>query len=215
VSPMLLHRLEFLSSDCIPQLIVGLLICEAALLAVSSHSLAMLVFLAQRSIVTILLWPTIGLLLARMNAVALGTIALVYSITVWRLRHTAKGAVDRPGPLGSVPFRLLVASFGILVVHSFVGQYSFDVLPFSITFVIVSLIINGLLVILVGGGGLRAGLGVLTLADVARLLYALSGPDAVIWALWNVCDVLVALVASHLHSVQVLASKDRLEEACG
>ena len=215
MSPTLLHRLEFLSSDCIPQLIAGLLICEAALLAVSSHSLAMLVFLAQRSIVTVLMWPTIGLLLARMNAVALGTIAVVYGITVWRLRHAAKGAVDRPGPLGSVAFRLLAASFGVLVVHSFVGQYSFDVLPFGITFVIASLTINGLLVILVGGGGLRAGLGVLMLADVARLLYAFSGPDALVWALWNVCDVLVALVASHLHSVQVLASKDSPKEARG
>jgi hypothetical protein len=211
----LLHRLEFLSSACVPQLIAGLVICEAALLAVSSHSLAMLVFLVQRSILTILLWPAVGLVLTRINALALGTIALVYCITEWRVLRAAKAGSECPGLLGNAPFRLLAASLGMLMVHGFVRAYSFDGLPPSITLVAVSLVFNGLLAILLGGGGLRAGLGVLMLADCGRLLYALSRPDALVWGLWNACDVLVALAASHLHSVQVIALEQRPEEACG
>jgi len=203
VSPALLDRLEFLSSQCVPQLIAGLMVCEAVLLIVSSHHMAILVFLVQRSILTILLWPTIGPLLARMNAVALGAVALIYCVTLWRLRHATKEGAKSAGPLGSVPFRLVAACLGMLLLHGLVWTYSSDALPFSITLAAVSLILNGLLIILVGGSGQRAGLGVLVLADVGRLLYAFSRPDALVWGLWNACDVVVGLAASYLHSVRV------------
>ena len=89
MSSMLLHRLELLSSTWVPQLVASVVICEAAVLIVSNHHLATMAFILQRSAVTILMWPLIGPLLTRMNAVALGPIGLVFGISVFRLRPPA------------------------------------------------------------------------------------------------------------------------------
>lgn len=209
----MLPTLLSLSSFHAPQLVAGLVVCGAVLLIVSDHRLAILAFFVQRLIVVTLLWAIIEAPLRVMSIIALAAIALVCHITEWRLRraeireplhaHQARPSLTSP------PFRALAAALGLLVAYGLVQTCNLALPLPMVAFTVGWLVVNGLLILSLAGSGLRTGLGVLTFADGCRILYALWQPSLLVWGLWSVCDVLVALAACHLRSAEVAAAGNK------
>jgi hypothetical protein len=208
----LLHTLDSLAAARALQLITGLVVCGATLLMASDHRLTLAAFLAQRSIIFILLWPTLGIRLDLVNVIAFFAIALVLYGTEWRLRCTRIGEQADTGwgqPFRmSLSFRALAAALGLLVAYGAVQTYIIKLLPPIVGFATAWLFVVSLLSLLLASGGLGAGLGALTFADACRILYALGQPNLLVWGLWNVCDVLLALGTSYLHSAGAVTTTD-------
>jgi hypothetical protein len=99
----------------------------------------------------------------------------------------------------------LVAGLGLLVTYGLVQAFPSHLLPLTVATAVISLVVTAMLVLLAADGGLRTGLGVQTLMDAGRIIYALWGPDTVVWGLWAALDVMVALAASHLLSTNAPA----------
>lgn len=206
--PTWLRVLETLSSSHAPQLVVGLVSCGVILLTASDHRLAVLAFLVQRSIVVVLLWPTLGTSLGITNLIALIAVAMVSGGTECCYLRWARtnGTRNANPPFGvSIPFRALAASLGVLVAYGFAQAYAFNRLPPLVAFASIWLMTMSLLAFLLSSSALGMGLGTLTFADGCRILYALGQPNLLVWGLWSVCDVLVALGAAYLRSAEAAA----------
>ena len=67
---------------------------------------------------------------------------------------------------------------------------------------LISLVINGLLLMWIARSPLSVGFGVLMLSDAGRMLYGFLGADLLVWCAWAVSDVFVALAAAHLRNLQ-------------
>jgi hypothetical protein len=93
----------------------------------------------------------------------------------------------------------------MLVTYGLVQAFPPDLLPLTVGTAVISLLVTAILVLLVADGGLGMGLGVQTFMDAGRVIYALWGPDTVVWGLWAALDVMVALAASQLHSAEAPA----------
>jgi hypothetical protein len=209
--PTLLHGLESLSSSRAPQLVVSLALCGIVLLIVPDHRLAILAFLVQRLIVIGMLWSTIQMPLGSTSIVASIAIVLIYAVTELRLllvgaKQTAQADWGRLSPT-SLPFRALAATLGLLVTYGLVRMYAPRLLPSIVAYPVVLLTVNSFLIVLLASSALRTGMGILTFASSCRILYALWQPNLLVWGLWNACDVLVALAASHLRSTEVAVLK--------
>lgn len=217
MSPTFLHEFDSLSSSYTPQLVAGLAIC-GAVLVVSGHRLAIVAFLVQRLIVVALLWPSVRLPLAAVMLLASIAAVLVYIVTEGRLlikarhvRHTSQ----RRSFLAQVPFRALAAALGLLVTYGLVQGYGSNLLPLAVASTVVSLLVSSLLVVILANTGLQTGLGVQTFIDACRVLYALWQPNSLVWGLWAVCDVLVALAACHLRNTEVAVVERQTAGECG
>jgi len=202
----LFSALAPLGSSRALDLIVALVLSAAAVLIIPDQRLAILPFLVQRVAVTALLWTNTGESLGAASLAATLGVGLVYATGALGLWHT-----ERRGPhanrlqlsLSHLPFRVLVATLGVLLTYGLVQEYGNEWLPRLVAFTVAWLLIDGSLVLLVPGGPLHTGLGILTLADAGRVLYALASPDPLVWGLWAACDVLVALAATHLSAIEL------------
>lgn len=188
-----------------PQLVVGLVICGIAALTISNLPLATTAFLVQRLMVITLLWPSLKTPLRTINLITLGAIAAIYYITEWH-RRSDRSRSSFPNPL----FKALTAALGLLLARGLVQTWLTPSLP-MVAFTVSWLIIAGLLIILLTDGALRTGLGILTFADGCRVLYALWEPSPLVWALWSIGDVLVALAASHLCDTKAAIGKSQTD----
>jgi hypothetical protein len=209
--PTLLHELESLSSSHAPQLVVSLALCGIVLLIVPDDRLAILAFLAQRLVVIGLLWSTIQLPLGSTSIVASIAIVLIYAVAELRLllvgaKQRRQAGRGRPATT-SLPFRALAATLGLLFTYGLVRVYAPGFFPPIVAYPVVLLTVNSFLIVLLANSALRTGMGILTFASGCRILYALWQPNLLVWGLWNACDVLVALAASHLRSTEVAVLK--------
>jgi hypothetical protein len=212
-----LREFDSLAFSHLPQLIAGLLICETALIA-TGRWLAVLAFLLQRLIVVALLWSSLEPPLAMVMLLTSFAALLIYTVAEGQLlpgqlmgkRPSSRQAGFQP----RVALRGLVAGFGLLMTYGLVRASPSHVLPLTIATAVISLLVTGVFLLLLANGGLRTGLGVQTFMDASRILYALSGPDTVLWGAWAALDVLVALAASHLHTVEAGASEHEAPGEC-
>ncbi len=203
---VLLSALEELSVSGAPQLMFGLMLAGALLLVVPYSSVAVWAFLVQRFIVLIFLWSQIGSNLSLLSAVALLTITIVSYATMWHLRGAPTSALGEgweQGALGSVLFRALALVLAVLLVYGLVQARSWPV-SYNVMFSVTWLLVISVFGLLLGDGGLRTGLAVLTFADASRVLYAVWGANVLVWGIWNACDILVALAACYLYSTRFL-----------
>lgn len=200
---MLSNLLEFLSlgpSDT-PQL-VATLVASGVILVVSGHPLAIMAFLVQRLIVIALLQSSLGLPMTAMTLVASIAAGLLYLLAEGRLlvARTGQGKrlIQPASILRQVSLRALAAGLGLLLIHALVRRYTPDWLPPTAGVMVTSLLVTGGLVLILANSGLETGVGVQTFMDAGRVVYALRGPNALIWGLWAVFDVMVALAAAYL-----------------
>nr|MBC7245794.1 hypothetical protein [Chloroflexota bacterium] len=215
----LFHRMAPLASSRAPQLVSGLVACGAISFVVSDFRLGAWIFLGQRLILIALLWSAIGIPSALASTIASVAIALIFSLTAWRLwwvqRAVRKGATEiapnKPA-LNRFSLRLVTAALGILVSYGLVQKYHVYPLPFVTTFAIAWLFMSSLLCLVLYDHALHASLGILSFADGCRILYALWQPNPMVWGLWAACDVLVALAASHLHNGEAVITKSQSRE---
>jgi hypothetical protein len=205
--PTILRTLEPLASSRALHLVMGLYISGALILLSPDDRLLIPFFLLQRSLVIVLLWSNIGLPLVTVSSAASVAVGLIYLITVWRLYREASPAVAqatrRAQPLTNLPLRALAVALALLLTYGLVQRYAPPLLPPLVTWSVAWLLSEFCFAQLLAPTPLHAGLGVLAFADAGRILYALTRPDPLIWGMWAVCDVLVALAAAHLRTVEV------------
>lgn len=203
---ILFGALEGLSVSGAPQLMLALVAAGAVLLVVPYYGVALWAFLVQRFIVLIFLWGQIGPNLSLLSTVALLTITIVSYATMWHLRGARPNALGlewEEGALGSVLFRVLALVLAALLTFGLVRARDWP-LSFNVAFSVIWLLMISVFGLLLGDGGLRTGLAVLTFADAGRVLYALWGPSVLVWGIWSACDILVALAACYLYSTRFL-----------
>jgi hypothetical protein len=205
--PTILNALEPLASSHALQLVVGLYSSGALLLLLPDDRLLIPFFLLQRGIVIVLLWPNIGLTLVSISAAASVAVALIYLITVWTLHRRAARAVAQAAraaqPRAYLPLRAFAVALALLLTHGLVQRYAPSWLPSLVTWSVVWLLIEFCFALLLAPTPLHSGLGVLAFADAGRILYALVGPDPLVWGVWAAIDVLVALAAAQLRAAEV------------
>ncbi|MGB9879788.1 MAG: hypothetical protein ACPLRM_03405 [Anaerolineae bacterium] len=211
----LFHEIVPFASTRTPQLVSGLVLCGAISFAVSDFRLGAWAFLGQRLILIVLLWAIVGASLALTSTIAAIAIALIFSITAWRIwyiqrsaRKATTGAIVHKLSLNRFALRILIAALGILVSYGLVQKYH-DLLPFLTAFTIAWLFVSSLLNLLLPDHALHKSLGILNFADGCRILYALWQPTPMIWGLWAACDVLIALAASHLRHGEVIVARSK------
>ncbi len=207
--PTILRALEPLASSRALHLVVGLYGSGALLLLSPDDRLLIPFFLFQRGIVIVLLWSNIGLPLVTVSSAASVAVGLIYLITVWSLYRKAAPAVAqaraRAQPLTHLPLRALAVALALLLTHGLVQRYAPSLLPPLVTWSVAWLLAEFCFALLLAPTPLHTGLGVLSFADAGRILYALTRPDPLVWGVWALCDVLVALAAAHLRTVEVAA----------
>ena len=207
--PTILRSLEPLAASRALHLVVGLYASGALLLLSPDERLLIPFFLLQRGIVIVLLWSNIGLSLVTVSTAASVAVGLIYLITVWGLFRKAAPAVAQATrgaqPLTYPPLRALAVALALLLTHGLVQRYAPSLLPPLVTWSVAWLLVEFCFALLLAPTPLHSGLGVLAFADAGRILYALTGPDPLVWGVWASCDVLVALAAAHLRTVEVAA----------
>ena len=207
--PTILRSLEPLAASRALHLVVGLYASGALLLLSPDERLLIPFFLLQRGIVIVLLWSNIGLPLVTVSAAASVAVGLIYLITVWGLFRKAAPAVAQATrsaqPLTYPPLRALAVALALLLTHGLVQRYAPSLLPPLVTWSVAWLLVEFCFALLLAPTPLHSGLGVLAFADAGRILYALTRPDPLVWGVWASCDVLVALAAAHLRTVEVAA----------
>lgn len=205
----IVRTLEPLASSRALHLIVGLYASGALLLLSPDERLLIPFFLLQRGAVIVLLWSSIGLELVGIHVAASLAAGLIYLITVWYLYRRAPAAVARAQrgaqPLSHLPLRALAVALALLLTHGLVQRYAPPLLPALVSWSVGWLLVEFCFAVLLAPTPLHTGLGVLAFADAGRILYALTRPDALVWGVWASCDVLVALAAAHLRTVEVAA----------
>lgn len=203
----ILRTLEPLASSRALHLVVGLYCSGALLLLSPDDRLLIPLFLLQRGIVIILVWSNIGLELVATSAAASVAVGLIYLVTVWCLYRKAAAAVARAArgarPLTHLPLRALAVALALLLTHGLVQRYAPPLLPPLVSWSVAWLVAEFCFALLLAPTPLHTGLGVLAFADAGRILYALTRPDALVWGVWASCDVLVALAAAHLRTIEV------------
>jgi hypothetical protein len=207
--PTILRTLEPLASSRALHLVIGLCGSGALLLLSPDDRLLIPFFLMQRGMVLVLLWSNIGLPLVAVSTAASVAVGLIYLVTVWRLYRKAAAAVAQTTqgalPLTSVPLRALAVALALLLTYGLVQRYAPPVLPPLVSWSVAWLLLEFCFALLLAPTPLHTGLGVLAFADAGRILYALTRPDPLVWGVWASCDVLVALAAAHLRTVEVAA----------
>ncbi len=206
--PTFLRQFDTLGSSHTPQLVAGLVAC-GTVLVIADRRLALPALLVQRLIVLALIWANLEPTLALIMLLGSTATVLLYVVAEGRLllRRETRGT----GPdwhsalLPQLALRGLAAGLGLLVTYGLVQAFHSDLLPLTVAAAVISLLVTATLLLLIADGGLRAGLGVHALMDASRIIYALWGPDTVVWGLWATLDVMVALAASHLHGTQARA----------
>jgi hypothetical protein len=96
-------------------------------------------------------------------------------------------------------------ALALLLTHGLVQRYAPSLLPQLVSWSVAWLLVEFCFAVLMAPTPLHTGLGVLAFADAGRILYALTRPDPLVWGVWALCDVLVALAAAHLRTVEVAA----------
>jgi hypothetical protein len=215
--PTLFREIVPFVSSRAPQLVSGLVLCGAVSFAVSDFRLGAWGFLGQRLLLIALLWAIIGTPLALTSAIAAIAIALIFSITAWRLwyiqrtaRKAMSGMAMSKPPLSRFSLRVLIAALGILLSYGLAQKYHVGSLPFLTAFTLAWLFVSSLFSVLLPDNALHTSLGILNFADGCRILYALWQPAPLVWGLWTACDVLIALAAAHLHNGEVIATHSKL-----
>lgn len=210
------HTLELLSSSHAPQLILGLIACGVVLLTCADEAISILAFLVQRLITLTLLWPAIAPSWAITNVVAFVAVALVWgsSALSWQRKRLSQDTDSDSGRrlLLNTPFRLLATVLAILVSYGVTQIYASQRTPYAIAFTTIWIIVISLLTLLFSRDSLGVGLGVLTCADGCRVWYALSQPQLLVWGLWSICDILVALGAVYLRNAEISANSTTSEK---
>jgi hypothetical protein len=206
--PTILREFDTLASSHTPQLVASLVVC-GALLITADRWLAIVALLVQRLIVVALLWANLEPPLAATWLLAAIASVVLYVFAEGRLllgKVRGGKLLDwHSALLPQVAFRGSVAGLGMLVTYGLVQAFPPDLLPLTVGTAVISLLVTAILVLLVADGGLGMGLGVQTFMDAGRVIYALWGPDTVVWGLWAALDVMVALAASQLHSAEAPA----------
>jgi hypothetical protein len=219
VLPELLGQLASIRHTQTSQLVAGLAASGALNVLFSGCALAAFPALAQRVIVIAILWPLLEPPLSVCLLIASLAVATVYLLTELRLhanhivtqRRIDCSAVDKTG----LPFAALTAALALLIAHGLTSKYTSSPYPPTVTLSIISLVVNGLLLMLMARSPQSVGLGVLMLADAGRVLYAFLGADLLVWCTWAASDVIVALASAHLRNLQAQAMAGRTEGKAG
>ncbi len=215
--PTLLNEIVAFASSRTPQFVSGLILCGAVSFALSDFRLAAWSFLGQRLMLVVLLRPLIGDTLAITGAIAAVAIALIFTTSAWRLWHVQRSA-RRSGTeattsstlLSRFSLRFLAAAFGILVSYGLVQKFRLFSMSSLTALAIAWFFVSSLLSVLLPDHALHTGVGILNFADGCRILYALWHPAPLVWGLWMVCDVLIALAVSYLYNAGTSAIKSKL-----
>lgn len=214
--PTLFNEIVALASSRTPQFVSGLILCGAVSFALSDFRLAAWSFLGQRLMLIALLWPVVGTSLAITGAIAAVAIALIFTISAWcswyvqrSARKSGTEATTGGTPLSRFALRFLAAAFAILVSYGLVQKYPVSSLPSLTALTVAWLFVSSLLSILLPDHALHTGVGILNFADGCRILYAFWQPVPLVWGLWMVCDVLIALAASYLYNAGGSAIKSK------
>lgn len=212
--PTLFDEMVALASSRTPQVVSGLILCGAISFALSDFRLGAWGFLGQRLMLITLLWPVIGTSLAITGAIATVAIALIFTISAWRLwyvqrslRKAVPGTPTNRISLSRFSLRFLAAAFGMLVSYGLVQKYHAFSLPSLAAFTVAWLFVSSLFSVLLPDHVLHTGIGILNFADGCRILYAFWQPVPLVWGLWMVCDVLIAMAASYLYNAEASAIK--------
>lgn len=207
--PTIIHTLEPLASSRAVHLVVGLCVSGALLLLSPDDRLLLPLFLVHRGIVIVLLWPNIGSALVAASSAASLAVGFIYLITMCCLYRRAAVTIARTTrgalPLTYLPFRALAVALALLLTYGLLQRYAPPAVPPLVSWSVTWLLVEFCFAVLLAPSPLHSGLGILAFADAARILYALLRPDALVWGLWASCDVLVALAAAHLRTVEVAA----------
>ena len=207
--PTIIHTLEPLASSHAVHLVVGLYVSGALLLLSPDDRLLLPFFLLHRGIVMVLLWSNIGSALVAASSAASLAVGLIYLVTMYCLYRRAAVAIARTTrgalPLTYLPFRALAVALALLLTYGLLQRYAPPALPPLVSWSVTWLLVEFCFAVLLAPSTLHSGLGILAFADAARILYALLRPDPLVWGLWASCDVLVALAAAHLRTVEVAA----------
>jgi len=208
--------LETLSSSRAPQLTAGLTVCGLAVVVLGDHPLALLPFLLQRGLMIALLWSALRAPLSSMSgmaSIAIAVLLIVGELWAWfRRGRTATADDAAPLPRMGWPIRALAAALALLLTNGLLRVEVVQRLPLAAALAAVPLGVSGLFMLLLAEDGWLTGLGILTVTDGLRVLYALWQPDPLWWGVWAASDVIVALGASHLRRLQHAVARATPEE---
>ncbi len=195
-----------------PILVCDLIACATGLILFSGSPLAPFCLLGQRFVVLALLRSLLPLPLTVAYAVSsvgvFGILSLSSLLQVFSSLRLSGSSLRSKLPLSRLAFRLAAAALGFLLVDGLLRWGIADLLPLTGAYAVSVLTVYGLILLIVADDSLRAGLGVLSLIDAGRLLYALGRPTAPIWGLWTACDLLIALIAAHFASATIRTARE-------
>ena len=156
------------------------------------------VFLLQRAMILLLLWPRVPNQLLASSAVASLAVGLIYCATTLRL-HLRRRANPSPQSklLGHLPFRVAAAALALLLASAAARVIKIT-LPELVLWMISWLLVQAVFSLLLAASPLHTGIAVLAFADAGRIVYSLLRPDPLLWGVWAACDVLIALAVARL-----------------
>ena len=194
-----------------PTLVAALVACAAGLLVFGESPLALPLFLAQRLVVVALLWPlvppTLAVTVLVSSLAALAIAALSECQRVFDDIRLRRLSLPPRSSLSRLALRVASATLALLLVDGLVHRIVAAVLPLPAAYAITTLAVAGLILILLADESQKVSLGILSLIDAARLLYALWQANPLVWGLWAACDVLVAATAARLRAPNPTATE--------
>lgn len=180
-------------------LVAGSIAAGLLLLILPRNLLIGAIFLLQRGMLLLLLWPRLPTQLLASSALSSLAVSLVYSATTLGLCFGR-----RAGPRGGsrlltyLPFRVLAAALALLIASAVARGLPRTAIPELIVWMLTWLVIQSVFSLLLASNPMQTGIGVLAFADAGRIVYSLLRPDPLLWGAWAACDVLVALAVTRL-----------------
>jgi hypothetical protein len=183
------------------RLVTGSVAVGLVLIILPGDALTGALFLLQRAMILVLLWPRVPTQLLASSAVASLAVGLIYSATVLSLHLSGRSKVrPQSNLLGHLPFRVVAAALGLLLASAAAHAFTTTSLPELMIWMVAWLLVQSVFSLLLATSSLQTGIGVLAFADAGRIVYSLLQPDPLLWGVWAACDVLIALGVASLRS---------------
>lgn len=180
-------------------LVSGSIAAGLLLLILPGELLVSTLFLLQRGMILLLLWPQLPAPLLASSALSSLAIGIIYSATTLDLYlHRRTSPNTRSMLLTHLPFRVATAALALLVAAAVARALPRTAIPELVTWMVVWLLIQSVFSLLLAPNPMQTGIGVLAFADAGRIVYSLFRPDPLLWGAWTVCDVLIALAVARL-----------------
>ena len=182
-------------------LVTGSIAVGLVLIILPSDALTGAVFLLQRALILVLLWPRLPTPLLASSAAASLAVGLIYTATVLSLHLSGRARVSpRSSLLAHLPFRVVAAALALLLASAAARSFTTTALPELMLWMVTWLLVQSVFSLLLASSPLQTGIGVLAFADAGRILYSLLRPDPLLWGAWAACDVLIGLGVASLRS---------------